>query len=278
MTDGTVRTRGGMTPGDVRPGASDSIESVPPELRADWNEYLGRTVEDMWERPTLSRRDRSLLTIAALATLRCPIELKNQIRHARANGLTRLELGEALLQVNGYAGLGVGVEAMAVLAEVIEEEGDEGDMPSAHSWPPLEGRHERARIVLHKLAPEHAEFMHATSAPYVPHAGDDRPPLSEAGGWMSWLNDTAFGDLWSRPHLTDAERERVVTAVLIALARRVELKPHIETNFRFGFTYEEITESIVHLAVYVGFPTAVDAMLLTREVVEEMRAGANGEG
>jgi 4-carboxymuconolactone decarboxylase len=256
--------------GDQVDGAKDSIESVPHEFRADWEEYLDRTVEDLWARPILTPRDRSILTIGALATLRCPIELKNQMRRARAIGLSRIEVGEILFQVLGYAGMGVALEAMAVLAEVFAEEGGPGITPDAHSWPSQEGRHDRSLGTLYKMAPEHAETMFEMAPPYIPYAAGERAPFSEPGAWMSWLHDNAFGDLWCRPHLSDTDRERVVTAVLIALARQKELKPHLRTNFRFGFTYEEVSESIVHLAVYVGFPTAVEAIMLAREVVGEM--------
>jgi 4-carboxymuconolactone decarboxylase len=260
-----------MTSPHLTPGApDDALAAIPAVLHADWREYLARTVEDMWARPHLSPRERSIITVAALATLRCPIELRAQLRRARANGLTPLELGEVLFQVNGYAGMGAGVEAMAALAEVLDDDpGTDGPDDDGHAWPPIEGRHERARGTLHKLTPLTAEQQYAASGPYVPGAGDERAPFSAPGAWSSWLADTAFGDLWCRPGLSDREREQVTSSVLIALGRDDELRPHIRATFRFGITPEELSEAIVHLSIYVGFPTSVGAILVMREVLAE---------
>jgi 4-carboxymuconolactone decarboxylase len=224
-------------------------------------------------RPHLTPRERSIVTVAALATLRCPIELRSQLRRALTNGLTGRDLGEVLFQVNGYAGMGAGVEAMAALSEVLAEADRSDDPgvtdPGAHSWPPIEGRHERARGTLHKLTPLTAEQMYAASGPYLPGGSGDQAPFSAPGAWTSWLADTAFGDLWCRPGLSDREREQVTASVLIALGRDDELKPHIRATFRFGITPEEFSEAIVHLSLYVGFPLSVGAILLMREVLAE---------
>jgi 4-carboxymuconolactone decarboxylase len=255
------------------PTPEDSLASIPPDLRADWQEYLDRTVDDMWSRPHLTPRERSIVTVAALATLRCPTELRNQLRRARTNGLTDRELGEVLLQVNGYAGMGAGIEGMAALSEVLADESEDDDLVApergAHRWPPIEGRHERARATLHKLTPLTAEQMYAASGPYVPGARGERAPFSAPGAWTSWLADTAFGDLWCRPGLTDREREQVTSSVLVALGRGDELKPHLRATLRFGITPAELSEAIVHLSLYVGFPLSVSAILLMREVLAE---------
>jgi alkylhydroperoxidase/carboxymuconolactone decarboxylase family protein YurZ len=72
------------------PGAdpTDPMSSIPAELRADWQEYVSRTVADMRSRPVLMPRDRSLVTVAALTAPNCPIELRNQLRRALVNGLS----------------------------------------------------------------------------------------------------------------------------------------------------------------------------------------------
>jgi 4-carboxymuconolactone decarboxylase len=260
-----------QTTRDAASGPADGTASIPPELRAAWQEYLSRTVDDMWARPGLSPRDRSIATVAALTALHRPIELRSQLRRALDNGLSTRELGEVLLQVNGYAGMGAAVEGMAALGEVLAEAGEDPDrpVPDDHQWPSIEGRHERARTTLHKLTPATAEQMYAASDPYEPHAPGERLSFTAPGAWTSWLADTAFGDLWCRPGLSDREREQVTSSVLIALARSDELVPHIRAAFRFGITPEEFTEMVVHLSIYVGFPTSVEAMLLTRKVLAE---------
>jgi 4-carboxymuconolactone decarboxylase len=247
----------------------ESASLVPDEIRADWEELVRRTIADVWDRPVLDARQRSIITIAGLATLVLPTELSTQVRIARANGLSRLEICEVVMQISGYTGAARGLEAMQVLREAFDEEGD-GDegVPEGDSWPPLEGRHERARITINKLQPHQGDVIHEHAGEYEIEGGPERTPISPTSGWMSWVHANAFGDLWARPHLTDEERERATTAALIVLRMGTELKGHFEANIAFGFTPEEIGEGIVQLAPYVGYPTTVHAMLLAGEVLK----------
>jgi 4-carboxymuconolactone decarboxylase len=246
-----------------------SASLVPDEIRADWEELVRRTTADVWDRPVLPARQRSIITIAGLATLVLPTELGVQVRLARANGLSRVEICEVVMQIAGYTGAGRALEAMQVLREVFDEEGDDAaePVPDLHSWPPLEGRHDRARITINKLQPHQGDAIHEHAGEYDAEGGTDRTPISPTTRWLSWIHDNAFGDLWFRPHLTDAERERATTAALIVLRMGQELTGHFEANVSFGFTPEEIGEGILQLAPYVGYPTTVHAMLLAGEVL-----------
>lgn len=249
-----------------------SAALVPEEIRADWEEHIRRTVADIWDRPALSQRQRSIITVAALATLALPTELRTQVRIARTHGLSRVEVCEVVMQVAGYAGIARATEAMQVLRSAFDEEADDAVPPPAdeHSWPPLEGRHDRARVTINKLQPAQGDLIHSHAIEYVTEGGPDREALSPTYGWLGWIHDTAFGDLWCRPHLTDHERERATTAALIALNMGDELRGHFEANFSFGFSPQEVGEGILQLGPYVGFPTTVHAMMLAREVQERM--------
>ena len=140
-------------------------------------------------------------------------------------------------------------------------------VPDTHSFPPYEGRHDRARVTINKLQPHQGDLIHSHAVEYEVDGGTDRTPLSPTYGWMGWVHDNAFGDLWCRPHLTDPERERATTAALVVLRMGQELRGHFEANISFGFTPEEIGEGILQLAPYVGYPTIVHAMLLAGEVI-----------
>jgi 4-carboxymuconolactone decarboxylase len=253
----------------------ESLDAVPLEVRADWERFLRNQVADIWSRPALSPRNRSLVTVAGLTMLRSLTELRTQVKVARANGLRRIELCEAMMQVAGYGGLGPALEGMAVLKEVFEAEPASAaePIPEGDSWEPLAGRHERSRTVYPLLNPRGAATLHSMTEAYPIH-GPDRAPFTPDGPWLSWVHDTSFGDLWSRPHLTYDERERVTTAVLVVLGRKVELRSHFTTNLAFGITWPEIGEAIFQLAPYAGFPVAIDAMLVAREVKAELDAEA----
>jgi 4-carboxymuconolactone decarboxylase len=73
---------------------------------------------DVWERPQLSKRDRSLITCAVLTALYRPEQLLGHLERAAANGLTHEELGEMITHVAFYAGWPAAVTASRVADEL----------------------------------------------------------------------------------------------------------------------------------------------------------------
>ena len=78
--------------------------------------------DEVWERPDLSRRDRSLITVAALTAMGKTDQLQFHLGFARHNGVTDEELKEALLHLAFYSGWPNGMGATTVLKNVIENE------------------------------------------------------------------------------------------------------------------------------------------------------------
>lgn len=76
---------------------------------------------DVWERPQLSRRDRSLVTVAALIAMNRPDQLRSHIARARANGVSKEEVVETITQMAFYAGWPNAVSALAVAKEVFQQ-------------------------------------------------------------------------------------------------------------------------------------------------------------
>ncbi len=75
---------------------------------------------DVWSRPGLTRADRSMITLAILATLRQEHELAMHVRAALRNGVTASQIQEVLLQVAVYAGVPAANRAFEIAAEVLE--------------------------------------------------------------------------------------------------------------------------------------------------------------
>ena len=75
----------------------------------------------VWNRPGLERKQRSLLNIGMLCALNRGPELGNHIRGAINNGLTPVEIREAILQVSVYVGMPAGLEGFKIAERVIEE-------------------------------------------------------------------------------------------------------------------------------------------------------------
>ena len=76
---------------------------------------------EIWARPGLTRAERSIITLTALATLRQDEELAMHTRAALRNGLTREQIGEVLLQVAVYAGVPAANRAFAVAQQVFAD-------------------------------------------------------------------------------------------------------------------------------------------------------------
>jgi 4-carboxymuconolactone decarboxylase len=76
---------------------------------------------EIWSRPGLSRRDRSLLNLGMISALNRPHELKLHVKAALRNGLTREEIGEALLQVAIYCGIPAGIDSTRIAREAFAE-------------------------------------------------------------------------------------------------------------------------------------------------------------
>ncbi|MFV3126525.1 carboxymuconolactone decarboxylase family protein [Niveispirillum sp. KHB5.9] len=77
--------------------------------------------EDVWERPGLSKRDRSLVTIAALISMYRPEQLPAHLGLALDNGLTKEEIGEAIAHLAFYASWPSAISASRKFLEVVEE-------------------------------------------------------------------------------------------------------------------------------------------------------------
>jgi 4-carboxymuconolactone decarboxylase len=84
--------------------------------------------------------------------------------------------------------------------------------------------------------------------------------ISELG--YSWI----FGDIWARPVLQRRERSIVVVAILTAQGAQREMHTHVAGAIRHGLTRTEVEEVILCSAFYAGFPHAVEALYLAREV------------
>jgi 4-carboxymuconolactone decarboxylase len=86
---------------------------------------------DVWSRPGLERRERSIVVISALVALGKTAELKNHLRFGLNNGLTVDELQEVLIQTLPYVGFAAIAEAMTAAIEVLRERGLDGGVKTA---------------------------------------------------------------------------------------------------------------------------------------------------
>lgn len=84
---------------------------------------IGSAFGDIWARPGLERKYRSMVTLGILIALRTPAEFKNHVRAALNNGCTVMEIEEVILQAIPYAGFPAVSIALTAAADVLKEKG-----------------------------------------------------------------------------------------------------------------------------------------------------------
>jgi 4-carboxymuconolactone decarboxylase len=104
-------------------GADQQIESATEFTSAMQDIVTRYCFGEVWSRPPLDRKTRSMLTLAIVATLSRPNQLKGHVRGAIANGVSKEEIREVLLHTMIYAGVPAAVDSFASAAEVLKEMG-----------------------------------------------------------------------------------------------------------------------------------------------------------
>jgi 4-carboxymuconolactone decarboxylase len=224
-------------------------------------------VGEMWSRPELSRRDRSLIVVSTLAAQARDEELELHTGVALRNGLTRTEIEELVVTVAAYAGFPA---AMAASRRV------DAALRAAAGVEQLDRRQAAAAKSDAQRDRDAAEvFTGMTGASGVGDPAAVLASLAEALGDVGVLAYRwAFGEVWARPELGRRDRSLAVIAILTSLGAVDELEFHVPTGLRHGLTADEIEAAITHLALYAGFPRAVEAIRVARAAIASPPDGA----
>jgi 4-carboxymuconolactone decarboxylase len=114
MKEGTMAT----VPSPAVAAAREKVRKVAPKL-IDLTEKV--VFGDVWERPGLSKRDRSLITVAALMATYRPEQLRVHIARALENGVTKEELGEVITHLAFYSGWPTAMTAATIAQDILEQ-------------------------------------------------------------------------------------------------------------------------------------------------------------
>ena len=241
QTDGanTMQTTGSLTSNDVR--------AVAPAL----DRYLQVTVQsDLWKRPDLSPRDRSIVTLSALIARNLTIGLPLYTDMALDSGVTPVEISEIITHLALYSGLGNAMHAIAAVKEVFARRGIGADQ-----LPPAE--------------PELLPLDEAAEAQRAARVGQDVGPV--APGLHQFTTDLLFRDLWLRPGLAPRDRSLVTVSALIAAGQVAQVTYHLNRAMDNGFTRAQAAEVATHLAFYAGWPNAMSAIPVMKGVFDSRR-------
>ncbi len=223
----------------------EDVRSVAPAL----DKYTqDRLLGDVWKRPGLNSRDRSIVTLAALIARDQTIEMPYHFNLALDNGVKPSEISGIITHLAFYAGWANAMAAVAVARDVFAERKIGADQLPPASGPllPLDEAWEAQRA-------ERVEEQFGAVFP----------------GVVQYTTDALFRDLWLRPDLAPRDRSLVSVSALVANGQVAQLTPHLNKAMANGLTQAQAAEAITHLAFYVGWPNVFSAMPVAKDVFEK---------
>lgn len=223
----------------------DDVSAVAPALeRYRQNSLFG----DLWKRPGLNPRDRSIVTLSALITRNQAAEMPDYMNLALDSGVKASEISEIVTHLAFYAGWGNAMAATAVARDGFTSR----------------------KITLDQLSPASPELLalnEAAEADRAKRVGDLFGTVFP--GVVQYTTDVLFRDLWLRPGLAPRDRSLVTISALVASGQVAQLTGHVSIGMNNGLTQTEIAEALTHLAFYVGWPNVFSAMPVAKDAFEK---------
>lgn len=232
----------------LAPGAAASrmgeIQAVAPALA---NYARDRVAGELWKRPGLALRDRSIVTASALIARNEVIDMPHHFSLALDHGVTPKELSEIVTHLAFYSGFPNAMAAVVAAKDVFARRGIGADqLPQAS--PTL--------LPLDKAADDKRE------ARVAEQFGAVSPQL------LRYTTDVLFRDLWLRPDLAPRDRSIVTVSALIAGGQTAQLASHLTRAMENGLTRDEAAELVTQVAFYGGWPNAFSALPVMKGVFE----------
>jgi 4-carboxymuconolactone decarboxylase len=211
-------------------------QKVAPGMAALTDDVL---YADVWRRPDLSPRDRSLVTIAALIATGKTAPLSGHLGRALDNGLQPKEASGVLAHLAIYCGWPNAVAALDAYDQVYTARKIDTEALRA------------AGPRLPPLAPDAAL---ATAADRLARV---------APKFVQLTNDVVFADLWRRSDLSLRDRSLVTIVALAAMGDDDQLEFYLRRGLESGLTRAQIAEALTHLGFYAGWSRATKALTVT---------------
>ncbi len=203
---------------------------------------------ELWKRPGLTPRDRSIVTITALIARNQTIEMPYYFNVALENGVKPREISEIITHLAFYSGWANAMSAVAVAKDVFADRKIGADQlpPASPALLPLDNDAEANRAAA-------VEQQFGKVAP----------------GIVQYTTDVLFRDLWLRPDLSPRERSLVTVSALIASGQVAQIPYHLNRAMDNGLTQAQAAEVVTHLAFYAGWPNAFSALPVVKDVFEK---------
>jgi 4-carboxymuconolactone decarboxylase len=232
-------------PGSNQLRSRDDVRTVAPALDKYAQE---RVLGEVWKRPGLTPRDRSIVTLAALIARNQTIEMPFYLNLALDNGVKPREISETITHLAFYSGWANAMAAVEVAKDVFAERRIGADQLPAAS-------------------PQLLALNQAAEADRAARVGQQFGAVFP--GVVEYTTDVLFRDLWLRPDLAARDRSLVTISALTANGQVAQLTGHLNIGMNNGLTQAEAAEAITHLAFYVGWPNVFSAMPVAKEAFEK---------
>jgi len=225
----------------------NDLQMVAPALQKYSQD---RVLGDLWKRPGLSPRDRSIVTLSVLVTRNQTIDMLLYLNLALDNGVKPREVSEMITHLAFYSGWENAMSAVAEAKEVFSQRGIKADALAAASP---------------KLLPldEAAEAQRASRV--------DQQFGTVAPGVVHYTTAVLFRDLWLRPDLAPRDRSLVTVSALVASGQVAQIPYHLNRAMDNGLTQAEASEVFTQLAFYAGWPNVFSALPVAKEIFEKRR-------
>ncbi|WP_188409319.1 carboxymuconolactone decarboxylase family protein [Agaricicola taiwanensis] len=231
-------------PSTRQPQSEADVNAVSPALSG----YMSEAIDgDLWQRPQLTPRDRSIVTLAVLIARNQTIDLPLHLRRALDNAVTPREISEIITHLAFYSGLGNANAAVPLAKDAFVERGIGAEQlpPASLQLLPIDEAAEAQR----------AAIVEKSVGPVSP-------------GLVKFTEDVLFKDLWLRPDLAPRDRSLITVATLIANGQVAQMPFHLNKAMDNGLTLEQAGEVTAHVAFYAGWPNAFSAVPVAAEVLK----------
>ena len=223
----------------------EDVRAVAPALEKYTQDMV---MGDLWKRPDLTPRDRSVVTLAALIARGETVELPRYLDLALDHGVKPQEISEIITHLAFYAGWGKAMSAVPATKTAFAARKIGADqLPSA--------------------APKPLPLNEAAEAQRAERVGEQFGKVSP--GVVQYTTDALFRDLWLRPDLAPRDRSLVTVTALIANGQVAQMPYHLGRAMDNGLTQAQAAEVLAHLAFYVGWPNVFSAMPVAKDVFEK---------
>ncbi|RZL77395.1 MAG: cupin domain-containing protein [Sphingomonas sp.] len=221
--------------------APKNMQAIAPTLAG----YTDRVLfGDVWVRPELAPRDRSIITLSVLMATGKTAQMTSHLGRGLDNGIKPSEVAGMVTQLAFYTGWPNAVSALNEVEKVFAAR--HVDLQLLAAIPP-------ATTPLPGSDGARAATVQKTLAPIA-------PKLAQL------TNDVVFADLWRRTDLSPRDRSLVTIAALAANGDGDQLAFHVQRGLENGLTQAQVVEALTHLAFYAGWPKANAAIGIAGKV------------